>query len=172
MKRIVLIQGSLRKHSRTAVVVREAAAALKKKKVPHAVIDLRDLKLEFCDGRDLEEYGKDLRAAHAAIAKADAIIVGMPVYCYSVSGPLKNFFDIVSDAFEGKPVGILCNSGGIRSSMASSHLMTILAFECHCSTVQPAVHTWSEDFANGVLTNDDVRKRLDAMIKALLHAVR
>lgn len=167
---IALIQGSLRKESRTAIVLEEVRRLLKTHGVTISMIDLRSVDMEFCDGRDLAAYGKDLRKAHATLAKASAVVIGMPVYQYSVSGPLKNFLDIVSSALESKPVAICSNAGGLRASMASAHLMTILAFECGASAIQPIVHTWVEDFQNGKISSPGVHERVEELVANLLRA--
>lgn len=167
---VAIIQGSLRPESRTAIVAQEVERLLKKHKITPVIVDLRTIAMEFCDGRDLEAYGKDLQAAHATLAEASAVVIGMPVYQYSVSGPLKNFLDIVSSAIERKPMAIYSNAGGIRSTMASSHLMDILAFECRCTIVQPVVHSWAEDFKNGKISSTGVLERLEEMVDDLARA--
>ena len=170
--RICIIQGSLKPASRTAIVIDEVVTKLKKKKnVKIDIIDLRKIDMQFCDGRDLKDYNKDMRAAHATMEKADGYIFGMPVYQYSISGPLKNFLDIVSSAMSNKTAGIVCNSGGVRSYLASVELMKILSFEENVTTVQPTVHTWVEDFASGKIHNEDIHARIDKMIEALLKAL-
>tara|TARA_Y100001936_G_C16036583_1_gene648958 strand:+ start:249 stop:440 length:192 start_codon:yes stop_codon:yes gene_type:complete len=62
------------------------------------------------------------------VDKADGLIIGMPVFCFSVSGPLKNFTDITSSAMEEKVAGIFCTTGGSMSYLASADLAKILAY--------------------------------------------
>jgi len=96
MPQVVLIQGSLNKESRTAVLIDHAAREMKRVGLETKVLDLRNIQMEFCDGRPLKEYHPEVQQAYQTIEKADAFVIGMPVYCYSVSGPLKNFIDITS----------------------------------------------------------------------------
>ena len=60
------------------------------------ILDLRSFDMQFCDGRKLVDYNLDTQKVFQMINEADGFIIGMPVYCYSVSGPLKNFIDITS----------------------------------------------------------------------------
>lgn len=172
MTNIVLIQGSMKPDSRTAVAVAEVALQLAERKIDHEIIDLRTIEMPFCDGRDLQKYPQPVLDAYARLEKANGYVVGMPVYQYSIAGPLKNFLDIALDAMQGKVTGIVCNSGGARSYLAAADLMKCLSFEGDVTTVQPIVHTTKEDFRDGKLTNVDLRPRMGRMLDALLHDCR
>jgi NAD(P)H-dependent FMN reductase len=167
MSQVILIQGSLNKESRTAVLIQHAEQELKRAGLEVSMLDLRKLQMEFCDGRSLKEYHPDMQQAYRAIDEAPAFVIGMPVYCYSVSGPLKNFIDIVSGAMEKKIAGILCNAGGNRSYLASADLSNILAYESHVTTVQPIVYSSSEDFNDTALKGDKVKSKLREMVTNL-----
>jgi FAD reductase [NAD(P)H] len=67
-------------------------------------IDLRDIDLEFCDGRDFGDYNETIQKAYRDLEPVEAVIFGMPVYQYSMSGVLKNFIDICGGAIEGNAV--------------------------------------------------------------------
>ena len=167
MSQVVLIQGSLNKESRTAILVDHAAAMLKSAGLDVDHLDLRNIQMEFCDGRSLKEYHPDMQQAYQTIEKADAFVIGMPVYCYSVSGPLKNFIDITSGAMEKKIAGILCNAGGKQSYMASADLSKILAYESHVTTVQPIVYSSYDDFDDQTLAGDKVKSKIKDMVEHL-----
>ena len=167
MPQVVLIQGSLNKNSRTAVLVQHAADELKRAGLEAEVLDLRNMQMEFCDGRPLKEYHPDLQHAYRTMDEAQAFVIGMPVYCYSVSGPLKNFIDITSGAMEKKIAGILCNAGGNRSYLASADLSNILAYESHVTTVQPIVYSCSEDYDDHVLNEKKVKSKIREMVNNL-----
>jgi NAD(P)H-dependent FMN reductase len=167
MSQVVLIQGSLNKESRTAVLIQHTEEELKRAGLETTLLDLRNIQMEFCDGRSLREYHPEMQQAYQTMEKAEAFVIGMPVYCYSVSGPLKNFIDITSGAMEKKIAGILCNAGGNRSYMASADLSNILAYESHVTTVQPIVYSSSEDFDDHKLTGDKVKSKIREMVDHL-----
>ena len=167
MPQVVLIQSSLNPDSNTATMVQAAAELLDAKQIGREIIDLRDLELQFCDSRKLSEYNSDLQNAYKTIEEAQALLFGMPVYCYSLSGALKNFIDITAGAMEKKMGGILCNAGGKASYMASADLEKILAFESHVTTIQPNVYTTYDDYVNGKLTGEKALQKLGELIDNL-----
>lgn len=172
MVKIVCIKGSLNKESRTSILIDEVIVSLEKKKIKVEVIDLRDINLEFCDGRPTEEYNADMQKALKTIKNADAEIIGMPVYQYSIAGPLKNFLDITTEAFNYKVVGIAMNSGGIRSYLAADHLMRVLSFEAWALPIMPIVHTQIKDFENNKIKNEKVLEKIEQMTDALLKQIK
>ena len=116
MRKVLIIQGSLNPKSKTAIVIREAEKILDSSNgIEFQTLDLRSFNMQFCDGRKLHEYNFDTQKSYEMVDKADGLIIGMPVYCYSVSGPLKNFIDITSSAMEGKAAGIICTAGSSMS---------------------------------------------------------
>ena len=92
MKKVVLISTSLSATSKSALLIQSAAEQLKTAEV----IDLRHLSIPFCDGRKIEDYSKEIQLLFKTIKEADALVFGFPIYCYSISGVLKNFIDIES----------------------------------------------------------------------------
>ncbi|OGI20724.1 MAG: hypothetical protein A3B68_09305 [Candidatus Melainabacteria bacterium RIFCSPHIGHO2_02_FULL_34_12] len=168
MSDIILIQGSLNKNSKTAIILDEVAKILSEKNINFETIDLRKIKMEFCDGRDLKEYNEDLRNSYETMKAAKAYIIGMPVYCYSVSGPLKNFLDITCGTMENKFAGIVCNAGGIMSYLASADLMKILSYEVQALSVQPTVYAWGSDFKDGKIVNLKVLGKANEMVERLI----
>ncbi|MBV9463083.1 MAG: NAD(P)H-dependent oxidoreductase, partial [Verrucomicrobiae bacterium] len=125
--KVLCIQGSLNRHSHTYVLLRAVFDQLEG--VKKGFLDLREIKQEFCDGRDLDQYGEEMKFAAKEIAESDAFIFGMPVYCYSVSGVLKNFLDITCSGMENKPFAIVSAAGGERSYLATADLQKILCYE-------------------------------------------
>lgn len=172
MVNIVCVKGSMNKKSRTAVVIDAVIKSLKKKEVSVDVIDLREINMEFCDGRSVEKYNEDMQNVIKTLKKADAVVIGMPVYQYSVAGPLKNFLDITAEAFYYKLIGIVENSGGIRSYLAASELIKIMSFEVFAKTIMPIVHSWQEDFKDYKLINKKIFDKIEEMIEALLKEVK
>lgn len=172
MSKIVIIQGSLNKNSKTSLIIDEIIKIFKSKNLNYELIDLRKLELQFCDGRDLKDYNSDLQNAYNLMKEAQGYVIGMPVYCYSVSGPLKNFLDITCGAMEGKVCGIVCNAGGVMSYLASTELMKILSYEVSCLSVQPTVYGWGGDFKDGKIINEKILEKARTMVDKLMGIVK
>ena len=169
MRKILIIQGSLNPQSKTAIVTGEAEKILDGLDgIEFQTLDLRSFNMQFCDGRKLQEYNSDTQKAYEMVDKADGLIIGMPVYCFSVSGPLKNFIDITSSAMEGKAVGIICTTGSSMSYLASADLAKILAYESHVLSIQPVVCSSYQDFNDSRLESQKVREKLNKMINVLV----
>jgi len=168
MSKIVIVQGSLSKDSKTAIVVAETERVLKSRNIDFETLDLRSLELQFCDGRSLADYNADMQKAYRILESADAFIFGMPVYCWSMSGVVKNLIDITAGALENKVAGILCNAGGNRSFMSSADLINVLYYESGVMTVHPIVYTSYEDFKNGKLVNEKPLAKIPTMVDALM----
>lgn len=168
MSKIVIVQGSLSKDSKTAIVVAETEKVLQSRNLDFETLDLRSLKMEFCDGRSLADYNADMQKAYRLLESAQAFIFAMPVYCWSVSGVVKNLIDITAGALENKVAGILCNAGGDRSFMASAELVKVLYYESGVMTVHPIVYTTYEDFADGKLIAEKPLAKIPTMVDALM----
>ncbi len=171
-KNILLIQGSLNPESNTSVLIDEAAKIVKGRGFHAEVLDLRKADMDFCDGRSIEKYNKDTQGVYERIQAADAYIFGMPVYSYSISGALKNMIDITGPAMQGKVAGILCNSGGPRSYLASVDLMKVLSYEADVTTVQPIVHTDRATFRDGKIFDDHALELINEMVDGLVKYLR
>jgi NAD(P)H-dependent FMN reductase len=167
MSKIVIIQGSLNPKSKTALVVAETEKVLQSRKLDFETLDLRTLNLQFCDGRNLEEYNEDMQKAYRLLESATGYIFAIPVYCWSMSGVVKNFIDITAGALEKKVAGILCNAGGNRSFMSSGDLINVLYYESGVMTVHPIVYTSYEDFKDGKLIAEKPLAKIPTMVDAL-----
>ena len=168
MKKIAIIQSSLRKESNTHIVCRKFAEICDAKWLDVTYIDLRNIKMELCDARPLEQYSDDLQKVFAKLQEQEAVIFGMPVYQYTMSGVLKNFIDICGWAVAGKPVWIIVNSGGPNTYMASQDLFNALQYEYATTSIMPTPFTWSADFKNGEIVNEKVLEKLEALAGKLL----
>ncbi|HEY0278301.1 MAG TPA: NADPH-dependent FMN reductase [Solirubrobacterales bacterium] len=107
------ISGSVGGGARTTALVdalMEAAAATGG--VATETVDLHALGLPFCDGRAPDDYPEPAGDLFAKLAAADGFVFGTPVYRASISGVLKNFFDLIpAGAVVGKPACLVVTGG-------------------------------------------------------------
>ncbi|MBC8515087.1 NAD(P)H-dependent oxidoreductase [bacterium] len=149
MTRILTVSTSLHPESRSRAILQMVGSGLKRidgVETDHA--DLLDIPLPFCDGRHpVEAYGENAKRLSEQVGQADALVFGMAVYCYSVSGVLKNFLDICCGGMTEKPFGIICASGGSLSYMAVEDLQKILMFEVRGIPFPRVVFAANEDWS-------------------------
>ncbi len=168
MKKITVLQSSLRKDSNTAVVCREFAKRADERGIHVHYVDLRDINMELCDARKLEEYSQDIQNVYKIMESSDAVIFGMPVYQYSMSGVLKNFIDICGGALKWASVGVIVNAGWPNCYMASRDLLDCLYYEYATINISPTPYTWSMDFKNGEIVNEKVFSKLDELVEKIV----
>lgn len=168
LKKILHISGSLSPTSKSFLLIEQSMKMGKKKGYETELLDLRTLELPFCDGRKLEEYPQKLEPIHEQVEAADFVVFGMPVYCYSISGALKNFIDLFSRAFKNKRFGICAAAGSRMSYLATADLIKILGYESSATGVQPMVLTDHNDFRDGEIVDESIPERIERMLESLV----
>ncbi|MCH2188340.1 NAD(P)H-dependent oxidoreductase [Candidatus Gracilibacteria bacterium] len=156
MKKITIIQSSLRDGSHTHILCQKTKEVFESQGIQVDYVDLRDIEMEFCNGQKLEAYNSDLQDVYQRMEQSEGVIFGMPVYQYTMSGVLKNLIDICGGALQSKPVGVLVNAGGPNCYMASRDLFDALYFEYQTRNIAPTPYTWSMDFKDGEIVNEKV----------------
>jgi FMN reductase len=134
MKLVVLV-GSMRERSASRFALAVAARGATEAGAEVRWLEIKDLDLPFCDGReDPATYGPAVTTFRAAVAEADALLVGSPEYHGSLSGSLKNAIDLLgTDTLKGRMVGLLAAARGDAGAMNTlNHLRHIFRW----------VHAW------------------------------
>ncbi|MGZ9586043.1 NADPH-dependent FMN reductase [Paenibacillus marinisediminis] len=76
------------------------------------LLDMKDYDVQFCDGRNPSTYTGDTQTVIEKVSSADFYLIGTPIYQASMTGVLKNLFDLVPvSAFQNKVIGFLANGG-------------------------------------------------------------
>ncbi len=163
--KIVGIAGSVI-GSKTRIAVTEVLKNIREKNpdIEVELIDLGAYRLEFSDGRDFRDYKDDTKDLVEKIMDADAYIIGTPTYQASISGALKNVFDLLPvDAFKDKVVGIVATAGSAKHYlMAEHHLKPILNY-MKAVVVPSYVFIEEKDYLNNNIISDDVIFRLSRL---------
>lgn len=129
--KVLLIVGSAKQYSHTHALAQFVRGNLEEQEAEVTLFDLYDKPVPFLDvsGRHLndERIKANVNELRELAEEADAIIIGTPNYHGSYSGVVKNALDhLTMDEFKMKPVGLICNSGGMRSTEPLSHLRIIM----------------------------------------------
>ncbi len=166
--KLLILSGSAFPDSHTHSIARLIESLVEQPEHEVTHIDLRE--------KDIPIFGQgkteDIEFLKRHAENADAIIIGTPNYHTSFSGLLKNALDHLSiDEFEMKPVGLFCNSGGMRNSDPLTQLRMVMR-GVHAMVLPLQVCTCDEDFektGDGYrLVNDALRERLSVMIDGLV----
>jgi len=167
MKKLTIVQSSLRVNSNTSIVCKLFEEKAKKSGLEVEYIDLREIELEFCNGKDLSEYSSDLQKSYKIMEESETIIFGMPVYQYTMSGVLKNFIDICGWALKWKKIWVIVNAGWPNCYMASRDLFDALYYEYATLNLSPTPYSWTMDFKDWELVNSKVIEKLDELIEKI-----
>lgn len=134
-----------------------------------ALLNLRNLRMEFSDGRDPAAYEGDTRRAIDEVVGADALIVGTPMYRGSYTGRLKNLFDVLpNDALVGTPVGLVATGGTDHHFLAIEHQLKPLLGFFQAHALPGAVYANNDHFGDGGLVDGEVRRRLEQLAEAVV----
>lgn len=100
--------------AKTSIVVQKVLEEAKKHQPDLEVelLDLRDYEVQFCDGRNPSNYNEDTKKVLDMIRSADFYIIGTPIFQGSLSGPLKNLFDLIHpNDLRHKVMGFIATGG-------------------------------------------------------------
>ena len=115
------------------------------------LFDLGAHSIGFADGTPADDLDDDTALAIEAVDSAPALIVATPIYRGSMTGALKNLFDLMPvAALQGKVVGTVAMGASDHHYLgAERHLRDVLAF-FGAIAMPVAVYLNGADFTDGV----------------------
>lgn len=161
---LLLISTSLNPTSRSRRLIEAARGAAEEDGRSTEVLDLRDYPLPLCDGTFSQESDV-VQTLAAHIQAASSVVLGLPVYNYSVNATAKNLVEHTGNAWNDKIVGFVCAAGGRASAMAPMALATSLMLDFRCLVIPRFVYAARDDFdAEGPV--EKVRERIQQLVRA------
>ena len=171
--KVLGISGSLRKASYNSMALRAA-----QKLAPEG------MSVEIADISTIPLYNDDVRAAgepaevaalKAQVRAADALLIVMPEYNFSVPGVLKNVLDWMSrppePPFDGKPVAIMgASQGPVGTARGQYDLRKILVYMNTFTVNKPEVfigNAQTKFNAQGELTDEATAKFITDLLVSL-----
>jgi len=164
------LSGGLRPRSKTLIAVRRAVAYAQAAhpSIEAEVVNVRDLDMTFCDGRE-EPYEGDTGTLVDKIVRADGLIVGTPMYRGSYTGVLKNVLDVIpNDALVGKPVGWIATGGTDHHYLAIEHELKPVLGLFRAYPIPGAVYANNSHYSDDDLVDEGVLERLDELGRAVV----
>ncbi len=148
---ITILSCSLSENSRSRLLCRHAEAVLHSVPCQTTWMDLREHRV-LPHGMDGSEGIDEIRNV---LDTAAGILIGFPVYNYTMNSSLKTVIERFGRSMENKIVGLMMAAGGRASYMSSMDVAASLMFDFRTWIAPRSVYATSDDF-------DDDRTRIDS----------
>jgi FMN reductase len=128
--RLLAVVGSATAPGRLRRAVAEALERVSPSIGAAELIDLGELRISFADGREPDSFGDDTSAVVEAVERADVVVFATPTYRGSMTGALKNVFDLLPvPALQAKVVALVAMGGSDHHFLgADRHVRDVLTF--------------------------------------------
>lgn len=171
MVKIVGITGSLREGSYSALALQEAVNRVGALGAKVEILDLKNMKLPFCDGgSEYPEY-PDVEVLREKVKNADGLILATPEYHGSLSGVMKNALDLMSfEHLSGKVTGLISVLGGQSNSNALNDMRIIVRW-VHGFVIPEQIaigQAWQAFDEAGKLKDTKLAERFDGLAQSLV----
>ena len=123
--------------------------------------------ITFVDAKEIpmqpfhRETSEQMKALSEQVGKADNIIIGMGVHCYSINDSLKVLLEGCFGKATGKFFGILCAAGGERSYLVTQHLTQICMNESRMMQLPRVVYATGNDFTENRIISKELSERIE-----------
>lgn len=176
MIKIVGIVGSLRPDSYSALALQQALYRVQALGAEVELLDLRDMKLPFCDGGSEYPNYPDVDILRDQVKAADGLILATPEYHGGVSGVLKNALDLMSfEHLSDKVTGLISVLGGQSNSNALNELRIIVRW-VHGFVIPEQIaigQAWQAFDHDGKLKDVKLSERFDGFAQSLVkHTIK
>jgi len=153
--------------SKTGIAVNKVLEAVKKSAPDIEVefLDLKDYNVQFCDGRDPSAYTGDTKEVIDRITSADFYIIGTPIFQSSITGVLKNVFDLVPvSALYNKVMGFVATGGTYQHYLVIENQLKPIAGFFRAYVAPSYVYLHDDHFnEEKQITDQDVLERIERL---------
>ncbi|WP_285768444.1 NAD(P)H-dependent oxidoreductase [Peribacillus sp. SI8-4] len=162
--------------SKTKVVVERVLEEVRNNH-PDIEVELLDLKnydLQFCDGRNPSTYSEDTKKVIDIVTSADFYIIGTPIFQGSITGALKNLFDLVPPKdFRNKVMGFVANGGTYQHYLVIENQLKPIASYFRAFVAPGSVYAHNDHFnAQNELTDEAVLQRINLLSEEVVFMQR
>ena len=165
--KLLAVCGSMREKSYSSRLAIIALDVARERGVETRMLELNaiDLPMYNPDKEGMDHPG--LRTATEAVNWADAFLLASPDYHGSMSGAMKNFLDFYWAEFAGKLFGYICASH--EKGLTVMEQMRTSVRQCYGWSLPYGVSVHgSQDFDSSGLTNPQVARRLQMLVRDLI----
>jgi FMN reductase/FAD reductase [NAD(P)H] len=135
------------------------------------VLDLKKFHVRFCDGRDPVTYSGDTKKVIDIVGSADCYIIGTPVFQASLTGALKNLFDLVPvTTFRNKVIGFIATGGTYQHFLVIENQLKPIAGYFRAYVAPHYVYAHRDHFnQNNEIVDPEIIERIDMLAKEVVH---
>jgi FMN reductase/FAD reductase [NAD(P)H] len=171
LMRLLGISGTIT-GSKTLVVVQEVLKKIKKDypEIEVELLDMKEYDVQFCDGRDPSTYSGDTKKVIDIVSAADFYVIGTPIFNGSITGVLKNLFDLVPvSVFRNKVMGFIATGGTYQHYLVVENQLKPIAGYYRAFTVPGYVYAHNDHFnANNEIKDEEVLERISNLAKEVV----
>lgn len=153
--------------SKTGVAVSKVLEAIKKThpEIETELLDLKQYDIQFCDGRDPSAYTGDTKIVIDKVTNADFYIIGTPIFQSSLTGVLKNLFDLIPvSALYEKVMGFVATGGTYQHYLVVENQLKPIAgfFRAYVAPSYVYIH---DDHFNSAkeIVDSDILSRIERL---------
>ncbi|MDQ1003272.1 FAD reductase [NAD(P)H] [Neobacillus niacini] len=158
--------------AKTSIVVQKVLEEVKKHhpNVEIELLDLRKYELQFCDGRNPSTYTGDTKKVLDIIQSADFYIIGTPIFQGSLSGPLKNLFDLINPKdIRHKVMGFVATGGTYQHYLVIENQLKPIAGFFRAFVAPGYVYVNNDHFnKDNEIIDQDVLNRISDLAKEVV----
>ncbi|WP_148359040.1 NADPH-dependent FMN reductase [Peribacillus simplex] len=158
--------------AKTCVVVQKILEEVKKThpEVDVELLDLRNYSVSLCDGRDLSSYSDDTKKVVDIVSSADFYIIGTPIFQGSLSGALKNLFDLVHpQILRNKVMGFIATGGTYQHYLVIENQLKPIASYFRAFVAPGSVYVHTDHFNNqNEIVDEEVLSRISDLAKEVV----
>lgn len=159
--------------SKTAIVIQNLLEEVKRNN-PEIEVELLDMKnydVQFCDGRNPSTYNEDTRKVIDIVSSADFYIIGTPIFQGSITGVLKNLFDLIPPtSFRNKVMGFAATGGTYQHYLVIENQLKPIAGYFRSFVAPSYVYAHNSHFNDQKeLVDEDVITRVNNLAKEVVY---
>lgn len=134
------------------------------------LLDMKDYEVQFCDGRNPSTYTGDTKKVIDIVSSADFFLIATPIYQASMSGVLKNLFDLVPvSVFKNKVIGFLANGGTYQHYLVIENQLKPIAGYFRAFAAPSYVYLHDSHFnEQKQIVDEEVLQRIDNLAHELV----
>lgn len=159
--------------SKTKIVVQKVLEEVKlyHPEIEIELLDMKDYDVQFCDGRNASAYNEDTKKVIDIVSSADFYIIGTPIFQGSITGVLKNLFDLIDpQAFRNKVMGFVATGGTYQHYLVIENQLKPIAGYFRAFVAPSYVYAHNDHFnQQNELVDSEVVNRVENLAKEVTY---